>query len=100
MTKVETTKLLGIIGAMYQSYQVTDEKINIWHLLIKDISFPHAQQALVECLKTSKFPPVAAEIIERAGVIRLIESRMEGSLLDCTGNNIAIKEDERSIYKD
>lgn len=100
MTKLETAKIVGIIGAMYQSYQVTDEKINIWHMLIKDIDYRHAQQALVECLKTSKYPPVAAEVIEKAGAIRFIESRTGGNLLDCTGNSVALKEDERSIYKD
>lgn len=99
MTKSETGKLLAIVAATYQNFTVNEFKQNVWFELLQDINYKHAQTALMETLRTSKYPPTPAEIIEKAKIELLIESRMEGKLIDYSGNSIAIEQDPRSIYK-
>jgi len=78
LTKIETIKILTTIGAVYQNFEINQIKKDVWSELLKDIEYQYAIPALMETLKTSKFPPTPADIIERARVETFI-AKAEGS---------------------
>ena len=77
MNKLETNKILTTIAAVYQNFEINEFKQGIWHELLKDIEFRHAGTALMETLRSSKFPPTPADIIEKARVEMFIAKKQE-----------------------
>ncbi|MBC3796452.1 replicative helicase loader/inhibitor [Acetobacterium tundrae] len=73
MTNVETAKILATIAAVYQNFDVNEFKQNIWAELLKDTDYRHAVKALTGLLKSLKFAPTPADIIELSKVEKLLE---------------------------
>ncbi|MER2061464.1 MAG: hypothetical protein ABS894_00885 [Aerococcus urinaeequi] len=49
---------------VYQNFEVNDPaKIQVWEMLLRDESYDAVQAMAVEHCKTSKFPPVPADLI-------------------------------------
>ncbi|MHA6481305.1 hypothetical protein ACX1C1_05280 [Paenibacillus sp. strain BS8-2] len=64
MTKTELKKLFLIINNFYSSFQIDDLKTEMWLVVLSDYPFERAQKNLMEHIKTNKFAPTAAEIID------------------------------------
>ncbi|MFC4102875.1 hypothetical protein [Paenibacillus xanthanilyticus] len=57
-------KMFAIIRSNYPNFEVTPEKKATWIPLMADLTFDQALANLMEFMKYSKFPPVAADIIQ------------------------------------
>ncbi|WKY44183.1 replicative helicase loader/inhibitor [Eubacteriaceae bacterium ES2] len=87
MTRVETAKILATIAAVYQSFEVSDFKQNIWSELLKEVEYRYAVNGLTGLLKCLKYPPAVAEIIESAKIEKLLYFEKQEELkLECDRN--------------
>ena len=86
MNKLQTNQILTTIAAVHQNFDINEFKQGIWYELLKDIELKHAGVALMEMLKTSKYPPTPAEIIEKARVEAFIEKSEGGLEIEGVGN--------------
>lgn len=72
MTKDETKELLAIIRAAYPNFykdvddQTLKASVNIWAMALSDIDYSEVQRGFVQYVKTSKWPPTVAEIVQAA----------------------------------
>ncbi|WP_187434526.1 hypothetical protein [Paenibacillus methanolicus] len=57
-------KLFAIIRSNYPNFEMTNEKKATWTPLMADVPFDQALANLMDFMKHSKFPPVAADIIQ------------------------------------
>lgn len=73
MNKAETIKFLGIIHAFFpnkdESKEQIQAKVNGWHIMLEDMPYDLAEQALKAVLSKTKFFPTIAEIREEASRI-------------------------------
>jgi hypothetical protein len=68
MTKQETVVLLRILRAFWPDIKVTDDLVNGWTWAMEDVSFPVAEDAAKRWIKTQKWFPKPAELLEIIGV--------------------------------
>lgn len=68
MTKQETVVLLRILRAFWPDVKVTDDLVNGWTWAMEDVSFPVAEDAAKRWIKTQKWFPKPAELLEIVGV--------------------------------
>ena len=66
MIKRETFELLKRIAVFYDQFVVNQEKVNLWHEVLKDYTFDEIQGALFVFVKGSSFPPKLSDIIPQA----------------------------------
>ena len=64
MNKVETIKLLTIISAAYPSFEVTEERIALWHEMLEEADYGLAIEELKDRIMKEKFPPAISDIAE------------------------------------
>jgi len=63
VTRDEVKEIFKAIILSYPSMpELTSEKIDLWHSLLKDISFSDAKKSVEEHIKTSRFIPTIADI--------------------------------------
>ena len=66
MTKEQVFEVLKLVNEAYPNFEVTQDKINIWHKFLKDqnpaIVMKNAEKHVIE----SKFPPTIADLREAA----------------------------------
>lgn len=64
MNKEQVFEVLQLIGHVYPNFEVTQEKLDVWHKLLKDqnpaVVMKNAERHVLE----SKFPPVIADLRE------------------------------------
>ena len=64
MTKEQVFEVLSLIGNVYPNFEVTQEKINAWHRLLKDqnpaVIMKNAERHVLE----SRFVPTIADLRE------------------------------------
>ncbi len=67
MTKEEFKKVALAIKTTYPSSKIleTQEAMDIWYMMLKDLDYRVCQTAVLELISTSKFPPTIAEIREK-----------------------------------
>lgn len=70
MTTEQTVKLLAAIKAAYPTFTGNQDTVNVWHMALGDISYEQASAAAMAYIRTSHFPPVPADIIERISVVQ------------------------------
>lgn len=72
MTRHEVAELLSLIVAYWPEFQHQGElTVNAWHVLLRDISYARAQQALLLLASTKTFPPKPAELLEAVAELTL-----------------------------
>jgi hypothetical protein len=62
MTKADVLELFKMIKSIYPTFEVTQEKIDIWAKVMKDMDFERVKVRSNEHFATNKFPPTIAEI--------------------------------------
>lgn len=67
MTKAEFIPLVKGLKAVYAdpAFLPDSDAIMVWYSLLKDFSYKDASRAIQEVMRTSKFKPTVADIIER-----------------------------------
>jgi hypothetical protein len=72
VTRHEVAELLSLIVAYWPEFQHQGElTVNAWHVLLKDVPYPLAQQALLLLASTKTFPPKPAELLEAIAELTL-----------------------------
>lgn len=72
----ETAKLLAVIAAAYpEKFTINDVKVNLWHNLLKDISYEVANIAIQKHILESPFVPTIADIRKAATEIMTPEEQ-------------------------
>jgi len=75
MTHKETATLLGILSAAYPRFYANmthasiAEAVEVWAVMLSDVSFDTAKLALQRLIATNKFPPSIAEMRESIAAI-------------------------------
>ncbi len=70
MTKDETREFMAVIRAAYPTFykdankEVITTALKLWSIALADVDYSNAQKGFVDYIKTKKFPPTIAEIIE------------------------------------
>jgi hypothetical protein len=72
VTRHEVAELLSLIVAYWPEFQHQGElTVNAWHVLLRDVPYPLAQQALLLLASTKTFPPKPAELLEAIAELTL-----------------------------
>jgi hypothetical protein len=64
MTKEQIFEVLQLIGQVYPSFEVTQEKIDVWHRLLKDQNPAVVMRNAEQHVLGNKFPPTIADLRE------------------------------------
>jgi hypothetical protein len=72
MTRHEVAELLSLIVAYWPEFPHQGElTVNAWHVLLRDVPYPLAQQALLLLASTKTFPPKPAELLDAIAELTL-----------------------------
>ena len=66
MMKRETFELLKRIVVFYDQFEVNQEKVNLWHEVLKGYPFAEIQGNLLAFVKASSFPPKVSDLISKS----------------------------------
>ena len=66
MTPKEAIKVVGVLCAVYPAARMTEATIEIYESLLQELEFDVARAAVERLVRTSKFLPTVAEILEAA----------------------------------
>jgi hypothetical protein len=66
MIKRETFELLKKIAVFYDSFVVNQEKVNLWHEVLKSYSFDELQENLFAIVKESSYPPKLSQLVPKS----------------------------------
>ena len=66
MIKRETFELLKKIAVFYDQFVVNQEKVNLWHEVLKGYPFDEIQGNLLVIVKGSAFPPKVSDLISKS----------------------------------
>jgi hypothetical protein len=83
MNKQETARIIAFIRATLPlqmaklSSQQQTEMVNAWTILLDDVPYEHATQAVKACLQRDSWLPSVADIREHVGLIRYITGPAE-----------------------
>ncbi|MGU3438761.1 hypothetical protein ACLBXI_01410 [Bacillus cereus] len=64
MTKKETFELLKMIHAVFTNFDITQEKIDTWTVILKEYESEEIQANYIAYIKTAKFAPKPSDIIK------------------------------------
>lgn len=90
MDKRETVQLFSLISNVYDHFEVTEEKVALWHDLLRDQDARKVYEKAREHFNKEKFPPTVAQLREQnelyanhgsrnKNVIALLEAHEEGA---------------------
>ncbi|WP_420490519.1 replicative helicase loader/inhibitor [Neobacillus drentensis] len=63
MIKRETFALLTRITVFYDQFEVNQEKVNLWHEVLREYPLTEIQGNLLTFVRNSSYPPKLAELI-------------------------------------
>ena len=66
MNEQQVLRLLRVIRGAYPRVTFTDDTIDAYTVMLKDLPYELAQRAVVDLIRTSQWPPTVAEICRRA----------------------------------
>lgn len=64
ISKAQTFEILSLIREFYEQFEITQKKIDSWHLILKDYEFEIIKDNLLKHCKTNKFVPKIADLIQ------------------------------------
>ena len=64
MTKVETGQLLSMLRAVWSTEEITPQKIEVYHWVLRDYDFEDLKAAVMTYIGRGKFFPKPAELLE------------------------------------
>ena len=59
----EKAKILEVIAAAYSQFIPTKERLNLWHLMLEDVSYEVAAKRLKKHIASQPFPPAISDIV-------------------------------------
>lgn len=65
MNKSQTYEILSLIHRYYEHFEITQEKIDSWHILLKDSDFEEVNEQLLKHCQTSSFAPKVADLLKQ-----------------------------------
>ncbi len=65
MTKREVFQILKLIGLYYDSFEINQEKVDEWYLMLKKQTFSTLQKHVREHATLSAYPPKISELIRK-----------------------------------
>ncbi|MEK5521804.1 MULTISPECIES: replicative helicase loader/inhibitor [Heyndrickxia] len=75
MTKRETFQLLKLIAEYYDSFEISQEKVDSWYEILIIFPFEELKENLIQYVKSSTYPPKIADIIGKsASMSRVVPS--------------------------
>ncbi|NRD79796.1 hypothetical protein HPT25_20890 [Bacillus sp. BRMEA1] len=66
MIKRETFELLKQIAVFYDQFEVNQEKVNLWHQMLRDSNFEDVRNNLYTYVKESAFPPKVSDLMAKS----------------------------------
>lgn len=96
MTPSQSARLVAAISAAFPGRTITKETVSVYASLMTDLDYDLAEQAVRDCLMTSKFPPTVAEIREAYGFVRT-RTRRARALPEQSGAEVAPEEREANL---
>ncbi|MEN3134139.1 replicative helicase loader/inhibitor [Bacillus cereus] len=64
MIKKETFELLKMIQAVFTNFDITQEKIDTWTVILKEYEFEEIKANYIAYIQTAKFAPKPSDIIK------------------------------------
>lgn len=65
MTKREVFQILKLIGLYYDSFEISQEKVDEWYSMLKNQSFSALEKHVREHAAHSSYPPKISELIRK-----------------------------------
>lgn len=65
MKRTETIKLLSLISTAYLNFELTEERIELWHEFLRNFQFEKGLLHLKRHIETNAFPPTIADILKK-----------------------------------
>ncbi|KAA0547552.1 hypothetical protein FZW96_11940 [Bacillus sp. BGMRC 2118] len=65
MDRNRVVDLFKIIKMFYENFEVSSEKVDYWHSILKKHDFKTVEENLLQHVETSVYPPKIAEIIKK-----------------------------------
>lgn len=66
MTTNETTAILAILRQLWPDMAVDEGAVRVWTWALEELTYPQAEAAVKRYIRTGKFPPKPAELLELA----------------------------------
>jgi hypothetical protein len=66
MIKREIFELLKKIAVFYDQFVVNQEKVNMWHEVLRGFSFEAVQENLLSFVKESAYPPKLFDLVQES----------------------------------
>jgi len=103
-SKKETFELLNLILDFYDQFEISQSRIDSWHLALKDYEFDKLKENLLSYSKENKYPPKITDLIgEKSKILDrmnaipdVIETKR---YLDSYGPIVYTEEEKASIEK-
>ncbi|PGS60710.1 hypothetical protein COC69_33195, partial [Bacillus cereus] len=64
MTKKQTFELLKMIHAVFTNFDITQEKIDTWTVILKEYEFEEIKENYIAYIKTAKLAPKPSDMIK------------------------------------
>lgn len=62
ISKKQTFEILSMISELYDQFEITQNRIDAWHLALKNSDFEVIENNLFEYAKANRFPPKIADL--------------------------------------
>jgi len=69
ISKKQTFEILSLIREFYEQFEITQPKIDSWHLVLKSYDFEMVKENLLKYCKTNKFAPKVADLIQEKTIV-------------------------------
>ncbi|WP_316572720.1 hypothetical protein [Neobacillus sp. YIM B06451] len=78
MTKREVLTILRMIESYYDQFVIDEEKVDNWHMVLKESTFGHCEQRVLHHAAISPYPPKICDFsIHTVGAGRAIPTSVE-----------------------
>jgi hypothetical protein len=81
MNKRETFALLKMISVFYEQFSFDQEKMNLWHDAVKDLTFVDLEESLLKHVRQSPFPPKVSELYTKSSVPGVVPNPDETKMI-------------------
>lgn len=77
MIKKESFEIMNLIHAYYPNFEVTQERIDAWHLILCKFAFEDVRKNVVRFAEANKFSPTVHELTANVRVAGIGETFQE-----------------------
>ncbi|WP_284035641.1 replicative helicase loader/inhibitor [Neobacillus sp. 114] len=81
MIKRETFALMKMISVFYEQFNFDQEKVNLWHDALKDLTFVDVEENLLKHVRQSPFPPKVSELYIKSSVPGIVPNPDETKVI-------------------